>query len=62
MKKFNLTGEFMDKMAQLKLEQQALEIASLTLDHIEHEISKDKPNLDKIKQLSKVYNTLKPYF
>ena len=52
----------MDKMKQLKLEEQALEVATLVLDHIEFELKKDMPDTFKLKQFGKVYNILKPYF
>jgi len=52
----------MDKMKQYKLEEQALETATLVLDHIEFELKKDMPDTFKLKTLSKVYSTLKPYF
>jgi len=62
MKTFKLTRDFMDKMAQLKLEEQALQVATLVLDHIEFELNKDMPDMFKVKELSKTYSTLKPYF
>ena len=57
MKKFN-----MNKLDQIKLEEQAMEVATLVLDHIEFELRKDMPDMFKLKELSKTYNTLKPYF
>lgn len=62
MKRFKLNNSVMDKLKQYKLEEQALETASLLLDHIEFELNSDKPNVDKIEALSKVYSELKPYF
>ena len=52
----------MDKMKQLKLEEQSIEAATLVLDHIEFELKKDMPDTFKLKQLCKVFNILKPYF
>ena len=52
----------MSKLLNAKLEERALETAGLLLDHIEFELQKDMPDLFKLKQLSKTYQILKPYF
>ena len=52
----------MNKLDQIKLEEQAMEVATLVLDHIEFELRKDMPDMFKLKELSKTYNILKPYF
>ena len=52
----------MSKIEQLKLEEQALGVATLVLDHMELELRKDMPDTFKLKGYAKLYNILKPYF
>ena len=54
MKAFKLTNSYMDKLKQLKMEEQAMEVATLVLDHIEFELKKDMPDMFKVR------NYLKP--
>ena len=56
----NLTE--MSKVKNAELEERALDVASLLLDHIEFELKKDMPDTFKLKAFSKVYQILKPYF
>jgi len=52
----------MNKHDQIKLEEQAFQVATQILDHMEFELNKDIPDLFKIKELSKAYQVFKPYF
>lgn len=52
----------MSKIKNAQLEEQALEVATFALDHIDAELRKDDPDIEKLAKLTKVYSDLKPYF
>jgi len=52
----------MSKIKNAQLEEQALDTGKNILDLIDEELLKDSPDFYKIKELSKTYQIIKPYF